>query len=72
MFVRKHNDEANLLRRRLDFLEQYDELVRDHIQYDELLPDGPSRKFAENYKSVLQPIDVVQGLKQIYGQKLKG
>ena len=71
MYIHKHNEEAHLLRRRLEFLDLLDDVVRNNLHEDGLFGEVEMRKLYDNYKSVSQPTEIVKGLKKIYGADLK-
>lgn len=71
MYIHKHNEEANLLRRRLELLEHLNTQVENNLHYEEMICDTALTKLQQNFKSVAEPIDVVKALKKIYGDELK-
>ena len=71
MYIHKHNEEAHLLRRRLEFLDLLDDVVRNNLHEEELFGEAEMRKLYDNYKTVSQPAEIVKGLKKIYGAELK-
>jgi hypothetical protein len=71
MYIHKHNEEAHLLRRRLELLDLLDDVVRNNLHEEELFGEVEMRKLTDNFKSVSEPTDVVKGLKKIYGADLK-
>ena len=71
MYIHKHNEEAHLLRRRLDLLDLLDDVVRSNLHEEQLFGQTEVQKLSDNFKSVKEPVDLVKGLKKIYGVDLK-
>jgi hypothetical protein len=71
MYIHKHNEEAHLLRRRLELLDLLDDVVHNHLHEEGLFGEVEMRKLTDNFKSVKEPTDLVKGLRKIYGADLK-
>ena len=71
MYIHKHNEEAHLLRRRLELLDLLDDVVLNNLHEEGVFGEVEMRKLTDNFKSVSEPTDVVKGLKKIYGSDLK-
>ncbi len=71
MYIHKHNEEAHLLRRRLEYLDLVDDIALNNLNEDVQLSEVEMRRLYDNFKSVIEPADIVKGLKQIYGSDLR-
>jgi hypothetical protein len=67
MIIRKHDQEANLLRRRLELLEILDDLIRSGAEFDEPLDDDARLKaLKREFADVLEPEDLITHINPAY------
>jgi hypothetical protein len=63
-FLQKHSEEIYWLQRRIIFLKLMDELLDKEADVDEF------SDVASQFKKVEKPIDLIERLKDIYGEEL--
>jgi hypothetical protein len=71
MIQKKHDDEAQLLRRRMAFLRWLDWHLEDGKTLEDLTWEEHLAVLRE-YQDVFEPSQVVKELKAIYGKELRG